>query len=239
MRVDEVGIYGIWILVDHEVRIDLVVERAAIILKRTPLQAEAVAQFDLIFGIIQQTIEPVVQMRDVIPAVEIVVDKNFPVAVEHVVTALKPMKTSEVQIPDLYGGRANILDSNKYPTLPDCSRYLNESHRPSIEATNPAKVGRSFQAPFERIRPAVIRTAQVRDFATIAACDGRRVMSAYIEKGAQQTVISADDDDTLACDFTSDVLARFLNLGCSSGDLPGSSEDCAFLEFSKFGIRIP
>ena len=52
----------------------------------TPLQAEVFAVFDLVVAVSRNTIEPLVQMRHMIATVEIVIDKNVPVAIKGIVT---------------------------------------------------------------------------------------------------------------------------------------------------------
>ena len=52
----------------------------------------ALAVFDHVVAVIEHAVEAFVQVRHVITAVEIVVDKNFPVAVEAVMPPLEPVK---------------------------------------------------------------------------------------------------------------------------------------------------
>ena len=60
------------------------------------MEAEAVAEIDMIFGIVENAVEAFVKMWDVITAVKIVIDEDLPIAVECVVTAFEPVKVAHV-----------------------------------------------------------------------------------------------------------------------------------------------
>ena len=55
------------------------------------------AVFNRVLTMVENAVETLVQMRHVIAAVEIVVDKDFPVAVQSVATALDPIKIAKIQ----------------------------------------------------------------------------------------------------------------------------------------------
>ena len=55
------------------------------------------AVFNTVIAIVKNAVETLVQVRHVIAAVEIIIDKDFPVAVESVATALDPMKIAKMQ----------------------------------------------------------------------------------------------------------------------------------------------
>ena len=65
---------------------------------RTRLEAEVLAVFNTVIVVFENAVEAFVQVRHVIAAVEIIIDKDFPVAVESVATALDPMKIAEMQL---------------------------------------------------------------------------------------------------------------------------------------------
>ena len=53
--------------------------------------------FNAVIAIFENAVETLVQVRHVVAAVEIIIDKNFPVAVERVATSLDPMKIAKMQ----------------------------------------------------------------------------------------------------------------------------------------------
>jgi hypothetical protein len=50
------------------------------------------AVFDHVLAVVKDAVEALVQVRHVITAVEVVVDKDFPVAIEAIVATLEPVK---------------------------------------------------------------------------------------------------------------------------------------------------
>jgi hypothetical protein len=68
---------------------------------RAGLQAEALADGDGVLAVVEDAVEPLVQVRHVIAAVEIVVDEHLPVAVQRVAAALHPAQSIEPQGPEL------------------------------------------------------------------------------------------------------------------------------------------
>ena len=103
-RDHEVRVHHALVPVDHEVRIYPVVERplagphgsrlcfGAFLNHRARLKAKMLAVFDRVLRVIEHAVEALVQVRNVVPAVEIVVDEDLPVAFELVVPALEPVQ---------------------------------------------------------------------------------------------------------------------------------------------------
>src|SRR6185503_10388982 len=112
-RDDEVRVHHAVVPVDHEVWINPVVKRAVAFSHRArlrlgafgddwaPLQAMITAVFDHVFAVVEDAVETFVQVRHVITAVEIVVDEDFPVAVEAVISSFEPVKLVELERFDL------------------------------------------------------------------------------------------------------------------------------------------
>src|SRR5687767_1520907 len=113
-RDDEVRVHRTRVAVDHEVRIDPVVARAIpsadvasaavgpVTDDRTPLQAEPFAVLNRVLAVIEHAVQALVQKGHVVAAVEIVIDKDLPVAVERVVPPLHPVQLFEHQRPELH-----------------------------------------------------------------------------------------------------------------------------------------
>src|SRR5262249_20637502 len=72
---------------------------------RTPLQRKTIAVFNHVLAVIENAIEPFVEMRNVIPSVEVVVDEDLPVAVQVITTTFEPMELSKIRRADLVDER--------------------------------------------------------------------------------------------------------------------------------------
>ena len=64
---------------------------------RARLKTEARAILNRVVAVIEHAIETFVQVRDVVTAVEIIIDKYFPVALDDVRSSLKPVKIPETK----------------------------------------------------------------------------------------------------------------------------------------------
>jgi len=92
-RDDEIGIHDAFVGVDHEIGIEPQIKGAALARggdagggtgiggERARLQAGALEVFDCILSVLDDAAQTFVSVRDVIAAVEIVVDVDFPVAI--------------------------------------------------------------------------------------------------------------------------------------------------------------
>ena len=60
------------------------------------------AVFDHVVAVVEHAVEAFVQVRHVITAVKIVIDEDFPVAIEMVVTAFEPVQIGELKCTDLF-----------------------------------------------------------------------------------------------------------------------------------------
>ena len=103
-RTDEVGVHNAIVPIDHEVWIDPIIVSllplanhgrrsiALVVYDRGPLQTETGAGFDSVLAVIEHAIEPPMEVGDVVTAVKIVVDENFPITFECVMPSLYPME---------------------------------------------------------------------------------------------------------------------------------------------------
>src|SRR6185503_20037770 len=108
-RDDEIGVHRAFIPVDHEVWIEPIIKRALALAHCArfcfgpfaddwaPLQTKVFTVLNLVIAVVEHAIQAFVQMRNVVTAVEIVIDKNFPVAIESVMPSLEPVKVFQVQ----------------------------------------------------------------------------------------------------------------------------------------------
>src|ERR1051325_10227823 len=105
---NEIGVHCTVIPINHEVRIQPVIQRPLAASHRagfrfgasadygTRLQTKVRAVFNCVMAIIEHAVEPFVQMRNVVTTVQIVINENFPVAFEVVVTPLVPEEPIEI-----------------------------------------------------------------------------------------------------------------------------------------------
>src|SRR5687767_13819944 len=241
-RNDEVRIHHAVVPIDHEVWINPVIERAialshsaglgfgAVADDRAPLQTMTLAVLDHVLAVIEHAVETFVQVRNVITAVEVVVDKHFPVAVEVVMTALEPMQCAKLQPSDLinevsakkafHGNRA-FVKFNENPVFPFPELDWYKAMLRAIKIADARKIRRAFQLTFKRVGPAVIRAAKVCCFSVRFGHHCRGVMAAHVEKSAQNTIVPADNDDGFSSYVSGDVLAWLQHLVHTSCQLPG------------------
>src|SRR5262245_27241587 len=106
-------------------------------------------------------------MRHVVAAVQIIIDKNFPVAVERIAASLHPAVIAESQFPhstDQIGAEKVLkpgpftIELHKHPVLPDRRLYRRQTVRRAIEVADAGEIRRPAKLSFERVGPAVIRT---------------------------------------------------------------------------------
>ena len=127
---------------------------------RTRLQTEVLAVFDRVVSVIEDTVETFVQMRHVITAVQVVVDENFPVAVERVCPALEPMKAGNTQrlelideIAEKFFERRDIarrwFDPGERPLLLNRDLNWEQTICGAIEVADIVEIRRAFQLAFK------------------------------------------------------------------------------------------
>ena len=68
---------------------------------RAFLQAVSLAVLDRVPGIVEHAVEPLVQIGDVVAAVEVIVDEDLPVAFEGVAAPLHEMEARQPELPEL------------------------------------------------------------------------------------------------------------------------------------------
>src|SRR5262245_38392701 len=149
-RNHEVCVHGRRINIHHEVRVEPVVKRPSTAGKRTPLKTETIAEFDLVFGIIENAIEALVQMRHVISAVEIIIDKHLPITVERVMAPFEPVKLIQIDLKIAQAGYGSVYpaESRNDPTFPNGDFERHKSHRFSIKITDASQIRRALQVSF-------------------------------------------------------------------------------------------
>ena len=181
-RDHEVDVHAATVTVDHQVRINPVVVRpvaashrarlaiGAVADERARLQTETLAELDDVGAVLENAIEAFVQRGNVVAAIQIVIDENLPIAVERVMPLLQPEQVVETKALDAgqqiraeksVERRAASVDLDEDPFLPQTNLDRNETIHGRVEIAHAGKIRCSFQLALERVRPSVVRTAQM------------------------------------------------------------------------------
>src|SRR5690349_17773549 len=186
-------------------------------------------------------------MRDGnVVALEIVVDVNLPIAVDHVVAALGEFQTFELEAAHLLGNLSQAggerlgveIEIHKDKLAPGFAAQRHHAHGAAVEEFDAIDVRRANQAAVERVGPAMILAAQ-NVFAAAAERDGPGAMTADIAEGAQLALLVAHDDHWLADDICREKTLRIRNSALdpiyfaaslmeSTDELPGTLKDAGF-----------
>ena len=132
------------------------------------------------------------------------------------------------------GGEA---DEDK--TLPDLAFERFQRELVLVERREAAWAGGTAQRAVEIVDPAVERTDQrVAAASCLVRDEARAAMAADIVEGAHRTVLSAQDQCTLADDIHGEIVAGLGNVGDMAGDLPVLAEDMLLFQLQKRGAVI-
>src|SRR5664279_3133477 len=259
VRQHEVGVHVSLVEVDHEVGILPEVPRTISLARgrcrgidsgrnhRTRLQAVPVFVLDGVLLVIEHAVERLVQMRHVVSAIEVVVDKHLPVALQRVHAALEEMQVREVERGDAayqpaekVGKRSGLgIEIDEDKLLPRAYLYRNQSVLGAIESANTFELRSAFQCAVESIAPTVIRAAKNCSIARSFGDDRRRMMAADVVESAKLAIGGADDDERFASELGGYKLSRTLQLIDAGDHLPSPAEDILLLELCDPLIDIP
>ena len=180
-------------------------------------------------------------MRDVVSAVEIVIDEHLPVASHRVHAALEEMQSRKFKRrhprtspPRKSSERRSMrIEIDEDELLPRRALNGDQPVLRAIETAHAFKLRCALQRAVESVAPAVIGTTKNRRIARSFCDHGRRMMPANVVKSAQLAVGRAHDDQWLACKLRRDKLSGPLQLVNSRHHLPRSAEDVLPLEFAR------
>jgi len=126
---DQVGIHDAFVDVQHEVGVEpevpgavavagfgdngVVVSRGFRGHHRAGLQAVMAAVFDGVVGVVEDAVEALVQVGDVVAAIEIVVDVDLPVAFERVLLAGVEVQGAQAERGDLLGEIVQVIPERR------------------------------------------------------------------------------------------------------------------------------
>ncbi len=259
-RDDEIGVHHTFVGVDHEIGIEPEIEGAALACggdtgggigvggERAGLQAGALEIFDGVLRVLDDAAQTFVGVGNVIAAVEIVVDVDFPVAIESVDAAIEVLELlRELQRGDEFrngaeefakwGGLGIEIDEDEI--FPSVDTDGGKTILRAIEIADPLELDHAFEGAVDAVGPAVIGAAKLFGAAVGFGDDGGGVMAADVVEGAELRVAAADDDDGLAGDVGGEEFTIFANLIEAAGYLPAFSEHSRELQFVNARVAIP
>ena len=183
----------------------------------------------------------------VIAAIEVVINKYFPVAVDNKLAASGEMELIEMQRLELLDHVAEIfrqghrigieMDEDKF--LPHVNAERNQAILFAIKILHALEVGNAFERSIQSVGPAVIRALQAGGCAARFGHHGGRVMAADVEESAQFAILTADYQDRLSRNFCSDVLPGRRNLFRAANHLPSAAEYGLALKLGDASVGVP
>src|SRR5437867_192601 len=257
---NEIGIHHAFVGVDHEVRINPEIERAALARgrdarfrlgarrKRAGLQTGALEILDGVLRVLDHAAQSFVRVGNVVAAVKIIVHVDFPVTVQRIDAAVEVFQfflqlqrrdqlrnlSEEFQERD---GASVQIDENKI--LPGVHLDRHESVFRAIEIADALELHHAFERAIVAVRPAVVRATKLLCGALRFGDHSGGMMPADIVKGAQLAVIAARDDDRLSGEVRGEEAAFVLHLIGAAHHLPGYRKHAALLESVDAGIEVP
>jgi len=259
-RDDKIGVHDAFVGVDHEIGIEPEIEGAALARggdagggigiggERAGLQASTLEVFDGVLGVLDDAAQAFVGVGDVIAAVEIVIDVDFPVAIEGVDAVIEVTELlGELQRGDEFRNGAEEfakrdglgIEIDEDEIFPGVDGDGDEAILRAIEIADAVELDHAFESAVDTVGPAVVGAAKLFGAAVGFGDDGGGVMAANIVEGAELRVVAADDDDGLAGDVGGEERTIFTNLIEAAGNLPAFSEDGRELQFVNARVAIP
>ena len=132
------------------------------------LQAVPVFVLDGVLLVIEDGTQAFVQMRDVVAAVEVVIDEHFPVAVDVVGAAVEVMEFADAerghafdQPAEKFGERDRlVVEVDEDEALPGFDPNGDQAILCAVEILHAFELGHAFQGTVEAVVPSVIGTMQ-------------------------------------------------------------------------------
>src|ERR1700682_426604 len=258
----EVGVHHAFVGVNHEIGIDPQIKGAALTRggdagarggigagrERAGLQASALEIFDCVLRVLDDAAQFLVGVRDVVAAVEIIVDVDFPIAIERVDAAIEVLQfLRELERRDeswdgakeLAKRRGLRIEVDEDEIFPGFDTDRDESVLRAVEIADTIELDHALKGAVNAVGPAVIGTAKLLGAAVGLRYDGGGMMAANIVERAELRVLATDDDNGLAGNIRGEERTLFANLIQATGDLPGFSKNGRELQFVNARIAIP
>src|SRR6185312_8569051 len=187
------------------------------------------------------------QMRNVVSAVEVVIHKDFPVAVYVISAAVEVVQLADAErrhaldqaAEEAVERRSLWVQIYEYEFLPGFRLHRNQTILLALKILYTVEFGHALQRTIQPVIPAVMRAMQDGSLPARLCDHGCGVMTADVIKAAQNAVISAHHDDRFAGNAGGDELARLFHLLRPSHHLPGLAEHGLRLQFGKSRVHIP
>jgi len=185
---------------------------------------------------------------NVIAAVEIVVDINFPIALQRVNAAIEEFEfLDELERRDEFGNFAEkILERcgfavqiNADKIFPSVDGDGDETVFGAIEIADAVEFDHAFERAVGAVSPAVIRAAEILGAALRFGDDGGGVVATDVVKSAKCAVMATRDDDGFAGEIGGEEISFVCDLIEAASDLPGVGENGFLFEACDAGIEIP
>src|SRR5216684_5801134 len=172
-------------------------------------------------------------MRNVISAVEVIIDEHLPVAMNVVHPTIKMMQLTDTQGRDtlhqsyekLRQGHGLSVQIHEHEFLPRLSLHRHQAILLPFEIFHSFELRHSLQRSVQTVVPAVIRTMEDGSLPARLRDHRRRVMAAHVEKCAQYAVAATHHHDGLSGHTRGHKLARLLHLLHSRDHLPGLAKN--------------
>src|ERR1700682_3788025 len=180
----EVGVHHAFVGVNHEIGIDPQIKGAALTRggdagarggigagrERAGLQASALEIFDCVLRVLDDAAQFLVRMRDVVAAVEIIVDVDFPIAIERVDAAIEVLQFfRELQRRDEFWNGAEELakrrglriEIGEEGIFPGFGADSDESVLRAVEIADTVEFDHALERAINAVGPAVIGAAKL------------------------------------------------------------------------------
>src|SRR6202162_3096098 len=163
---------------------------------RARLQAITVFVLDGVLLVIENRIQTFVQVRDMVSAIEKVVDEDLPVATDVVCAAVKVMQFSNAQRGNamreasekLRERRSVVVEVDEDEALPGFHSNRNQTVLRAAEILDTLELGRPLERTVEAIVPSVVGTMQKSGMSAALRCDGGSVMATNIVKAPANAI---------------------------------------------------
>src|SRR5665811_159303 len=172
-------------------------------------------------------------MGHVIPAVEVIIDVDLPVAMYVVAPTVEVVQFADAERCNAHHQSAEKLlqrrglgvEVHEHEALPGFHADGNQSVLSTIEVLHAIELRHALEKAVEAVFPAVVRTLQNLRVTAGLSHNGGSMVTADVIEGAQRTVGSTNDDDWFSGQPRGYKVPRLLHLIGAGNQLPGFAED--------------
>ena len=201
---------------------------------------------------LQSLRQPLMGISHMISAIQAVIDKNFPVAVQHIFMPFAPPQLIEPQFFQRFFQRCQIfvqfarvaiatkraIHIDKQKRSPTIHTHGTQPISRRIEANLFSQVRSLLQRPIMIVFPTMIRTHK-RLTPSLFHCHGRPFVSAGVVMRIQFSIHSAHHHIRVSHNFASDVRPRLFHLFHAPRRQPTALKDVLLFQLKELLIHIP